>query len=910
MKTAAFSGWLRSLLAPCRLSFLILMVGLSGLCAQASRPAQSSHRPRPTASAWPAPGRRRVLRRGWQIRSSVAITAPDARVSSPGYHPRGWFAAEVPGTVVANLVRDHIYPNPNYGMNFRAFPGETYPIGGNFANIHMPPDSPYRAAWWYRKNFRLLRAPHGRQLWLHFSGINFRAAVWLNGRRIATSSRIAGTWRTYRFNITRFVRPGINTLAVKVHAPTPSDLSLSFVDWNPLAPDKDMGLFRQVYITSSGPVALAYPQVTTALDLPSFAAAHLTLAAHLLNPGAQPVTGTLVARIGRLRVSRQVTVEPGGNLRVVLRPGRYAALNLAHPRVWWPYLEGPRNLYHLRLAFLVHGRVSDRRSVTFGIRSITSRVNAARHRIFYVNGHRFLIRGAGWAANMLLRVNHRNEREQLEYVRNMHLNAVRLEGKPMDQYFYRECDRLGILVLQGWVCCSHWQFYKTWKPADFTVAGDSARDQIRRLRNHPSLAAFLYGSDVAPTGKVEDVYLRALHRHHWPNPYIAGAGSQKTQIGWTGVKMSGPYQYVAPSYWELDHHNGGAFGFITETSPGPAIPLAASLRQFLPRADWWPIDQAWDYHAGGGQFKNLNYYVQTMTRRYGAPRGLRDFERKAQATDYAGERAMFEAYGRNKFTSTGLIQWMLSNGWPSMIWNLYDFYLRPGGGYFGAKIACQPLHIQYSYDDGSIWVVNSLLKNFAGDRASVSVYDWNLHRVFHQQVIASLPANRSVRVLQIHALPGLSTTYFVRLRLTSPRGRVISRNFYWLSTQPDVFNWKKSTWYYTPLTGFANLKALQHLPPVKLTARATGRQRHGLEVDRITLRNPSKNLAFQVHLTVLRGRRGPDIHPLLWQDNFIELMPGAQRTLRVRYAAARLRGARPVIRVGGWNIQREYIPVR
>ncbi len=66
---------------------------------------------------------------------------------------------------------------------------------------------------------------------------------------------------------------------------------------------------------------------------------------------------------------------------------------------------------------------------------------------------------------------------------------------------------------------------------------------------------------------------------------------------------------------------------------------------------------------------------------------------------YEGERAMFEAYGRNKYTSTGVVQWMLNNAWPSIIWHLYDWYLRPGGGYFGTKKACEPLHVQYSYDD-------------------------------------------------------------------------------------------------------------------------------------------------------------------------------------------------------------------
>lgn len=376
--------------------------------------------------------------------------------------------------------------------------------------------------------------------------------------------------------------------------------------------------------------------------------------------------------------------------------------------------------------------------------------------------------------------------------------------------------------------------------------------------------------------------------------------------------MSGPYQYVAPNYWENPHAPGGAFGFNTETSPGPAIPVLASLREMLPRADLWPIDQAWNYHAGGGEFKNLNYFTNAQAARYGPSTTLRDYERKAQAMAYAGERAMFEAYGRNKWVSTGVIQWMLSNGWPSMIWHLYDYYLRPGGGFFGAQTACQPVHIQYSYDDGSIWVVNSLLRDFTG-RARVQVYSFHLRRLLQKTLAVSAPGNRSVRIFTLPKFAHLSPVYFVRLRLTAAQSsggrRVVSRNFYWLARHPDTHDWAKSTWYYSPIVHYASLTELQSLPPVRLRLSATGR-RHGVwETDVVRLRNPSHHLAFQVHLVVLRGRHGGDIEPAIWQANYLELMPGESRIVHVRYRAAALHGARPVIRAGGWDIPREFAPM-
>ncbi|MGH9535981.1 MAG: glycoside hydrolase family 2 protein, partial [Terriglobales bacterium] len=639
----------------------------------------------------------------WKIQSAAHFSAGGAAVARPGFATAGWFPARVPGTVVSNLVRDKIYPNPDFGMNLRAFPGETYPIGGLFSNLPMPPDSPFRHPWWYRTQFRLAAVAPGHEYWLHFQGINFRASIWLNGHELADSRQVAGTWRIFAFNVTPYLLPGVNVLAAKVHAETPNDLALTFVDWNPLPPDKDMGLFRQVFLSRTGPVSLWHPQVRTRLDLPSLAAAHLSISVHVRNASGQTVRGRVVARIGPITLHQDVFLGPGMDRRVVFRPAQYPALNIAHPRLWWPYEWGPQNLYRLQLAFSVAGRVSDQKTVVFGVRQVSSRLDARNHRLFFVNGHRLLIRGAGWAANMMMDLSARKELEQLQYVRAMHLNAVRLEGKPMDQHFYRLCDRLGILVIQGWCCCSRWQRWKHWKPADYVIAAASERDQLERLRNHASLLVWLYGSDIAAPPPVERMYLRVIRQTHWPDAVLAGAAKQKTLVGWTGVKMSGPYQYVAPNYWENPHAPGGAFGFNTETSPGPAIPVLASLREMLPRADLWPIDQAWDYHAGGGEFKNLNYYTAAQAAHYGPAQNLGDYERKAQATAYAAERAMFEAYGRNKWVSTGVIQWMLSNGWPSVIWHLYDYYLRPGGGFFGAQTACQPVHIQYSYDDGSIW---------------------------------------------------------------------------------------------------------------------------------------------------------------------------------------------------------------
>lgn len=851
-----------------------------------------------------APGTKLDLRQGWMIQSSAKATEPGRVISTASFTPAGWYPAEIPSTVLAALVRNKVYPDPDYGMNLRSIPGTTYPIGANFANLQMPEGSPFRRGWWFRTKFSLPASARGKRLWLHFDGINNSADIWLNGRRIATADQVSGMRRRYEFDVTDLALPGgENTLALEVFAPTPEDLSITFVDWNPLPPDKDMGIYRDVYLTESGPVAVRHAQVVTRFDLPSLSVARLTVSADLVNSTDESVAGTLKASLGGGAISQPIRLAPHETRRVVFTPQAYPELDIQHPRLWWPWEYGPQNFYRVRLEFVTGGSVSDREDLRFAIRQITSGLDSQQHRFFVVNGKRILIRGAGWSPDMLLRLSAAREEDEIRYVRGMNLNAIRLEGKLMDDHFFNLCDRYGVLVIAGWCCCSRWEHWKAWKPEDYEVAEASLRSQVRRLRNHPCILAFFYGSDHAPPPKAEAMYLKVFREEHWPNPTVASAGSYNTAgAGWTGVKMTGPYNYVGPSYWYLDHQRGGAFGFNTETSPGPAIPVLASLKQFLPAAHLWPVDAVWNFHAGGGAFKDLDIYNDALNKRYGKARNLGDYVEKSQLMAYEGERAMFEAFGANKYTSTGVIQWMLNNAWPSTIWHLYDYYLRPGGGYFGAKKACEPLHVQYSYGDRAVVVVNSTLRSFSNYRVTAQVFNLGLKKKFSRAASLNIPPDSASRALAIPPLKGLTKSYFVRLTLASPAGDVVSRNFYWLSTHPDVFNWDGSTWFYTPLESYADFTGLSKLREVSLQVSSHPRISGPEGSDEVEVRNPSARLAFFVHLRILKRRGGNDVHPVLWQDNYFELMPGEKRTVTATYRAAELGSAQPVVAVDGWNV--------
>jgi len=868
----------------------------------------------------PAPALTLPLREGWTLQSSAKVAASGEAISSASFQAADWMEADVPTTVVAAQVKRGVLPDPFYGMNIRKYPGVSYPIGTNFSNIPMPPDSPYGVSWWYRKEFTLPNTFSGKTVWLNFRGINYRANIFLNGKQIANSNDVAGAWRTYEFNVSSAIRGGTNALAVQVWAPTENSLAITFVDWNPAPPDKNMGLWREVYLTTSGPVAVRNPAVLAKVDTPANNAAHLTVTAQIKNASDHGVKGTLKGKIESTEFAQAVELAPGESKDVVFAPEQYPQLNLSNPRLWWPAQMGTPNLYDLSLSFEVDGALSDVSRTKFGIREVTSEVTEQApdrlKRLFKINGKNLLIRGGGWTPDMMMRETPERLADEFRYVRDMGLNTVRLEGKLETEDFFEMADEQGILVMAGWCCCDFWEHWGSWKDEDFEIAKASLRDQIYRLRRHPSMLVWLNGSDNPPPPDVEEMYLKVENDLRWPNPIISSATARPTTLtDGSGVKMSGPYEYVAPSYWETDPHLrtqsgicnqggcGGAYGFNTETSMGPAVPTLESVERMIPKDHLWPVDEYWNFHAGGGSFKNLHVFTEALDARYGKAASAKDFTDKSQLMTYEGVRAMYEAYSRNKYTSTGVIQWMLNNAWPSMIWHLYDYYLEPGGGYFGAKKALQALDPVYGYDDHSVWLVSSQYVDAKGLKLTARIFNLDGTQKFSKEAALDAAADSTAKVFELPQVSGLSGTYFLDLRVTDGGGKLVGANFYWLSTKPETLDWSKSNWYTTPTASYADYTTLAQMPKVKLKVSSNDARDGKVAETRVTLENPSNTLAFFVRLKLNKGDGSDEILPIVWQDNYISLLPGEKREITATYLTRGLGEATPAVEVSGWNVE-------
>ncbi|MCE5270841.1 glycoside hydrolase family 2 [bacterium] len=838
----------------------------------------------------------RLLESGWSVRCSAEVEESDSEVSGGGCSSLGWYQTSVPSTVLAALVRNGVYRNLYFGRNLEKVPAE-----------------PFLHPWWYRTEFLLNEDESSGNVRLVFEGINYSADIWVNGQKAGSCESFFGPFRIHELDITNYIAAGKNILAVKVYPPRPGDFTIGFVDWNPKPPDQNLGLWREVKLRLTGAVSLRDVFVRSKVNLETLDKAALTVSADLINHSDRPVSGAVRGEIENIRLDMPFSLEPRQRLRLVFSPDQYPQLNLTNPRLWWPNNLGEPNLYELRLNALADGEISDEQRVVFGIREVSDYLSEEGCRGYRINGKKVLIRGAGWTDDMLLAEDPDKVEAQVRYARHMNLNTIRLEGFwGSSQRLYDLADRYGIMLMAGWSCQWEWaflyggamdEFEGVSSPEDIALISRSLKDQVTWLRNHPSILVWVYGSDKLPRPELETKYRDMLACVDPTRPSLAACRAAVSEItGPTGVKMAGPYDYVTPNYWYLDRNNGGAFGFNTETGPGPQPPPLESLRRMLPEDHLWPIDSLWEYHCGRGQFNNLDRYRNALDRRYGPAGSVEEFVRKAQVASYEAIRAMFEAFSVNKFNSTGVIQWMLNSAWPEMYWQLYDYYLMPNGAFYGTRAGSQPLNIIYDYGDHGIYLSNDTYSAFKDLRAEIRVLNMQSKVVFAKDLHVGLEENTSRKIFQLPAGDALAPVYFVDLKLFEASGKKLGANFYWLSTREDVLDESGTLWFVTPNKSYADFTALNALPPVEIDAEYLFVERGKEWEMQVTLNNPTEVIAFFIELDVYGKKSGNTVLPVFWDDNYVSLLPGEVKAVRARFPMDGLNGEKPAFRYRGWNV--------
>ena len=835
-----------------------------------------------------------VLQNDWYIHSSAGISASGESISTPGFDLAEWTPAEIPSTVLAALVKNKVYTDPFMGKNLEDIPTE-----------------PFKTSWWYSTAFR---APLHENVRLIFEGINYSANIWLNGQQIASSDTLLGAFRTFDLDITKWVNPDSNILAVQVFPPQPGDFTIGFVDWNPRPPDANMGIWREVKLRTSEAVSIEHPFVQSKVNVETLDQASLTITAELVNHSGQETTGILKGQIENIEFSQPFSLAGHERKQVSFTPELYKVLTIKNPRLWWPNNLGEPNLYQLTLSAHTDDNVSDTRSVRFGIREVSDYINKEGHRGYIINGKKVLIRGGGWVDDLFLADTDKKIEDQIKYAKFMNLNTIRLEGFwGRSQKLYDLCDQYGMLIMAGWSCQWEWQNYLggpvdgfggVITPEQMDLVCNYLNDQVLWLRNHPSIFLWVLGSDRLPRPALEKKYDELLADIDPSRPTLMSCANAISQVsGPSAVKMNGPYDYVTPNYWYLDKKHGGAFGFNTETGPGPQPPPLESIKKMIPQDHLWPIDDFWNYHCGRNEFNNPDRYNNALNHRYGAPADLEEYLQKAQMASYEAIRAMYEAFAVNKYNATGIIQWMLNSAWPELYWQLYDYYLMPNGAFYGTKKACQPVNMVYHYGDKDIYLVNDTFSPLENYQAEIRVLTLDSKVILEKSLPINIEGNVSRKIFDMPDMDGLSPTYFVYLKLSDADNKEISSNFYWLSTQDDALDEDGTLWFVTPNKTYADFTALRQLPKVELDVTHQFKDL-GKDMEiQVDLKNPSNTVGFFVELNVCGQESGNSVLPIFWDDNYISMLPGETVKINGRFSKNDLQGEKPVFKLDGWNVK-------
>ena len=803
----------------------------------------------------------------WQLQRALEVTAAGEQIASAGYDSQGWIAATVPGTVLASYININAVPNPNYADN-----------------VDQISESFFRSNFWYRNEFEASRPADGEQQWLCFDGINWKANVFLNGQQLG---RIEGAFMRGRFNVTGLLRQGTNYLAVEIicnehfaaikekneqttqfnggllGADNPTFHATVGWDWITTVRGREAGIWNEVYLTTTGPVSVSDPYVKTELANDQHTAT-LTPSVFLRNTTPQAVKGVLSGFIGDVSFEQTVTLPANSEQEITFNARQYPQLMGNDFRLWWPNGYGEPYLYDAGFTFTPDAGASSSLTYKAGLRE-RKYVDATDSLRLYINGRRFIPKGGNWGFdehNLLYR--QREYDIAVGYHRDMNFTMIRnWVGQIGDEAFYEACDRHGIMV---------WQDFWLANPADGPDPYDNvlflsnAEDYLRRMRSHASIALYCGRNEGFPPDGLDRRLRTFVHQLAPGMEYISHSSAQ-------GVSGGGPYRALPmKEYFEKQS------GKIHSERGMPNIMNIESLHRMLSPDALWPQSLQWgqhDYTLQGAQ--RASEFNRLMTEGFGTAESAEQFARWAQLINYNGYRGMFEATSRSR---AGLLLWMSHACWPSLVWQTYDYYFEPTAAYFGAKKACEPLHIQYNALTDSIEIVNHSAGDCTGITAIATIYDLQGKKVRQQKARLNIQDDSTQLWLKRSVLlsNAPSDVYFLRLQLQGNKV-LVSDNTYIMGKEEN------------------NYQALATLPKADIEVKtATASSSPSAPALSVTLRNNGKSVAPFLRLN-LKGADGEQILPVIYSDNYITLMPGETRTVTVSWRQEDARGQQPQIEV-------------
>lgn len=831
----------------------------------------------PRAAAMPeaAGGRLTLSGGGWQLQRASEVQAGGVEIASPAYKAEGWVTATVPGTVLTSYKNVGALADPNYADNQL-----------------MISESFFNSNFWYRNEFQVPTSFKRDRVFLNFDGINWKANVYLNGKQVG---RLEGAFIRGKFDVTDCVKEGTNVLAVEIiknahigaikeknkqstdfnggilGADNPTFHATIGWDWIPTMRGRNIGIWNDVFLTTTGKVTVQDPYVQTQLALPDTTQARLTAEVVVKNHDGKDVSGVLQGKVGDVTFEQPVELRAGEERTVVFDADRFPQLQVKNPRLWWPNGYGTPYLYDANFTFKVGEEVSDARDFKVGIRQMTFNEDGGVLNL-YVNGCRFIGRGGNWGfSESNLNYRRREYETAVAYHADMNFTMLRnWVGMIGDEELYDACDKYGIMIWQDFWLANPADGPDPYYP-DMFIA--NAEDYVKRIRSHASIGLYCGRNEGFPPETIDKALRRIVKEEHPGMHYISSSADDV-------VSGHGPYRMLpAKTYFTLETGNDK---FHSERGMPNVLTYESFLRTYSPEGIW-PQSHQWgmhDYTLEGAQ--GATSFNEIIATGYGQPESAKEFADLAQWVNYDGHRSLFESRSKNRM---GLLMWMSHSCWPSMVWQTYDYYFEPTAAYFAIKKASEPLHIQWNPATDEVEVVNYHAGLRPGLKARVQVLNMDATVAWEKEATVDSREDTTEKCIKLEFPDGLSQVHFIKLTLEE-NGKAVSENFYHRSKVEN------------------NYQALKQLPKVSLRAQTQyDKGDDGEWKAEVTVENRSDAPALMVRLNIVGDKDGKQFLPIFYSDNYFALLPGETKVVRVHWKDVDTRGNAPLLKVSGYNVE-------
>lgn len=881
-----------------------------------------------------SPNKQLFLSQGWRLTSDSAWTIQRLSNKGESTNQNLSITASVPGTVLQNLVQANHFPDPYYHLNNLGIPESLNKNRWWYQLKFQVQSIPTNYLVWLQSGGINYQAT----FWLNGQSIGEIKGAFKRGN-FNISTLLKKGLNELVICIDPPPNPGIPHEQSKLAGMGPNGgqmcmdgptfLSAEGWDWVPGIRDRNMGLWQPVSLYTTGSVTCEDPQIITDLPLPDTTSVDLSFRVPLQNHTGQSKSVEVSVEVNQIKVKQSVLLQPFESKTIFFNPSTDPSLHWIHPKLWWPNGMGPQTLYNASIQVKDQHGLTDIDSIRFGVREfgyeLTAKTdfdsawrflyepthaneqalqfdNTKKYKradqiaipylaispatpgftalpkegdnpylIIRINGERVFCKGGNWGMDDGMKQISRSRLEPAFALhRDMHFNMVRnWTGESTEPVFFELADEYGMLVWNDfWMSTEGYNL----PPNDQRLWLENSLDVIKRYRNHPSIAIWCPRNEgYAPEG-IEKALAAQIQQEDGTRHYIGNSRE-------INLRQSGPWHYFEnPSLYVQQQANG----FTTEIGTF-AIPTASTIRKFIHPSEQWPISDAWHYHDLHSNNQNLDGYLATIDQRFGKSKSLDEFCKKAQMINYDSHRAIFEAWNSKRWNhASGVLLWMSHPAWPSMIWQTYSYDFETPGGYFGAKKACEPLHIQWQAETGLVEVINST-RTEETITAKIELFDILGKRISEQLWNLTAPANQRKSVGQFILQKESHGSRLVRLSLYSLNGERLSLNEYWIE------NTKSKSLIELAEMAQPTLKA-------SLIKNADGKLEY-------QIKNTGKAIAVGLKCYLLNAEKKP-ILPAYWSDGYFNLLPGEARTLQVESS---LKQKSYFVDIEGLNVNRQTL---